>query len=110
MHTCYLRRRGDYAYSVEIHEVTRPAIAHRFRAHLSNIVRLGPRQTVSINATLQAEYATTRDEAFSRIEAAVEKWVKDVALSVLTASDVEPLGDSSKPLPSFSICILSSDL
>jgi hypothetical protein len=72
--TIYLRRSGDHAYAVAIQAVTRPANADQFCARLVNMVRLGPGQTVSVRADLQPEYGATRDEAFSRIEAAIEKW------------------------------------
>jgi hypothetical protein len=41
------------------------------------MVRLESGQTVSVNAELQDAYGATRDEAFSKIEMAVEEWVKD---------------------------------
>jgi hypothetical protein len=72
--TIYLRRRGDHAYAVAIQAVTRRGSADQFRARLLNMVRLGSGQTVSVRADLQPEYGATRDEAFSRIEAAIEKW------------------------------------
>jgi hypothetical protein len=75
--TSYSRRRDDYAYDVEVHDVTRPVDAdHHFCAQAINIVRLESGQTVSVNAGLQDAYGATRDEAFSKIEAAVEAWVK----------------------------------
>jgi hypothetical protein len=72
--TIYLRRRGDHAYAVAIHAVTRPASADQFCARLVNMVRLGPGQTVPVKAELQPEFGATRDEAFSRIESAIETW------------------------------------
>jgi hypothetical protein len=77
MHRSYWRRRGDFAYDIEIYEATPPADAGRFYAQVVNMVRLESGQTVSVNAELQDAYGATRDDAFSKIEVAVEEWVED---------------------------------
>jgi hypothetical protein len=40
------------------------------------MVRLESGQQVSVNADLRDEHGATPDEAFSKIEAALEEWVK----------------------------------
>jgi hypothetical protein len=77
MPTSYSRRKGDYRYDVEIHEAAPPGNAGRFYARAVNMVRLESGQQVSVNADLRGEYGATPDEAFSRMEAAVEVWVRD---------------------------------
>ena len=77
MHRSYLRRRGDFVYDINIYEATAPADAGRFYAQVVNMVRLQSGETVSVNAELQDAYGATRDEAFSKIEMAVEEWAKD---------------------------------
>jgi hypothetical protein len=77
MTTSYSRRQGDYRYDVEIHEATPPGHVGRFYAKVVNLVRLEFGAPVSINAGLHAAYGATPDEAFSRIEALVETWVKN---------------------------------
>jgi hypothetical protein len=72
--TIYLRRSGGHAYAVAIHAMTRPANEDQFCARLVNMLKLGCGQTVSVRVDLQPEYGATRSEAFSRIEAAIEKW------------------------------------
>jgi len=42
-----------------------------------NMVRLESGQTVSVTADIQTAHGATRDEAFSKIEAAIQEWVKD---------------------------------
>ena len=75
--TSYSRRRGDYRYDIAIYETTPPANAGLFYAHVMNMVRLESGQTVSVTAELQDAYGATPDEAYSKLEAAVEEWLKD---------------------------------
>jgi hypothetical protein len=77
IHTSYSRRRGDYRYDVAIYETTPFANACRFYARVVNMERLESGNTASVNPELQDAYGATRDEAYSRLEAAVEEWVKD---------------------------------
>jgi len=72
----YSRHRNTYIYDVNIHRATQPANAGRFYAQAVNIVRVESGQTVSVNAGLQNEYGETLDEAFSKIERAVEAWAQ----------------------------------
>jgi hypothetical protein len=74
--TSYSRRKGKYRYDVAIYETTPPA-AGLFRAQVVNMVRLEGGHAVSVNADLQDAYGATPDEAYSKLEAAVEAWVKD---------------------------------
>jgi hypothetical protein len=75
--TSYSRRRGEYVYDIEVFETAAPATAGPFYARVVNMVRREAGHDVSVNAELQDAYGATPDEAVSRIEAAVEKWVKD---------------------------------
>jgi hypothetical protein len=75
--TSYSRRKGDYAYDVEVHEVLSPATAGRYCAQVVNMVRRHAGDTMSVDPGLPDVYGATPDEAFSKIEAAVETWVKD---------------------------------
>jgi hypothetical protein len=75
--TSYSRRAGDYVYDIDIHEITAPADSARFYAQVVNMVRLESGQTVPIKAELQDAYGDTPAEVVSRLEAAVEEWVKD---------------------------------
>jgi hypothetical protein len=75
--TAYTRRRGAYSYDIEVHEAVLPSTPGRFYARVVNMVRRESGQTVSINAQLPDEYAATRDDAVSQIEAAVAAWVKN---------------------------------
>jgi hypothetical protein len=77
MWTSYSRHRSNYVYDVDIHEVPVPSIAGRFFAHVVNMVRWDADETVPVDAGLQHERGATPGEAFSRIDAAVEEWVKD---------------------------------
>jgi hypothetical protein len=74
--SAYGRRKGDFVYDVDIYEATPPADEGRFYAQAVNMVRLESGRTMPVNAELQDSYGATPDEAFSRIEAAVEAWVK----------------------------------
>jgi hypothetical protein len=76
MTTNYPLNRATYIYDVNIHRATQPANAGRFYAQAVNIVRVESGQTVSVNAELQNEYGATPDEAFSKIERAVEAWAQ----------------------------------
>jgi hypothetical protein len=76
MTTNYPLNRATYIYDVNIHRATQPANAGRFYAQAVNIVRVESGQTVSVNAGLQHEYGATPDEAFSKIERAVEAWAQ----------------------------------
>jgi hypothetical protein len=58
-----------------------PATSDRFRARVVNMVRQESGESVSVTAELQDEYGATPHEAFSKIEAAVEQWVKDQTAS-----------------------------
>jgi CheY-like chemotaxis protein len=71
------RRRGEYVYNIDIYESARAATADHFRAHVMNMVLLEGGQTVSVNPDLQDEYGPTPQRALSRIERAVDEWVKD---------------------------------
>jgi hypothetical protein len=71
------RRRGEYVYNIDIYESARAATADHFRAHVMNMVLLEAGQTVSVNPDLQDEYGPTPQRALSRIERAVDEWVKD---------------------------------
>jgi hypothetical protein len=74
--TSYSRRKGDYAYDIQVHDVVRPVNADRgYYAVVVNLVRREASQTVSVNAGLHAIYGATPDEAVSRIEAVVDAWV-----------------------------------
>jgi len=73
--TSYSRGKGDYRYDIAIYETTPPAIAGRFYARVVNMVRLESGQTVSVNAELQDAFGPTPDEAYSRLQTAVEEWV-----------------------------------
>jgi hypothetical protein len=76
MWTSYSRHRNNYVYDIDIHEVTAPAIAGRFFAHVVNMVRWEADQAFPVNAAgLQHQRGATPDEAFSRIDAAVAEWV-----------------------------------
>jgi hypothetical protein len=77
MTTSYSRRQGDYRYDVEIHEAAPAGAAGRFYARVVNLVRLQSGVPVPVNADLHGAYGATPDEAFSRIEALVETWVKN---------------------------------
>jgi len=78
MWTSYSRHRSNYVYDIDIHEVTAPAVTGRFFAHVVNMVRWEADKMVPVNAAaLQCEHGATPDEVFSRIDAAVEEWVKD---------------------------------
>jgi hypothetical protein len=78
MWTSYSRHRSNYIYDIDIHEVAAPAIAGRFFAHVASMVRYEAGKTVPVNAAaLRHEHGATPGEAFSRIDAAVEEWVKD---------------------------------
>jgi len=79
MTTSYSRRQGDYRYDVEIHEAAPPGKVGRYYARVVNMTRLESGQHVSVDAALHGEYGATPDEAFSRIEAVVEAWVKGQA-------------------------------
>jgi hypothetical protein len=72
----YSRHREAYIYDVNIHRATWPPNAGRFYAQAVNMVRLESGQTVSVDAELQNEYGATPDEAFSKIERAVEAWAQ----------------------------------
>jgi hypothetical protein len=72
----YSPHRHTYIYDVNLHRATQPANARRFYAQAVNIVRVESGQTVSVNAGLQHEYGATPDEAFSKIERAVEAWAQ----------------------------------
>jgi hypothetical protein len=78
IYTSYGRRRGNFVYDVEIYEATAPAAANagRFYAQVVNMVQLESGGTASVHAELQDAYGTTPDEAFSRIDKAVEEWVR----------------------------------
>ena len=76
MTTSYSRRQGDYQYDIEIHEAAPPGHVNRFYAKVVNLVRLESGQQVAVNVDLHGAYGATPDEAFSRIEALVETWVK----------------------------------
>jgi hypothetical protein len=73
----YSRRRGEYVYNIDICESARAATADHFRAHVIDMVLLESGQTVSVNPDLQDEYGPTPQRALSRIERAVDEWVKD---------------------------------
>jgi hypothetical protein len=75
--TSYSRHRGDYVYDVGLYERPAPGVDGRFYAQVLNMVRLESGQTVAVNAEFQDALGGTPDEAFSKLEAAVEKWVKD---------------------------------
>jgi hypothetical protein len=77
MTTSYSRRQGDYLYDIEIHEAAPPGTAGRFYARVVNMVRLESGQPVSVAVDSHGAYGAAPDEAFSRIEALVEAWVKD---------------------------------
>jgi hypothetical protein len=78
MWTSYSRHRNNYVYDIDIHEVDAPAIAGRFFAHVVSMVRWEAGKTVPVNAAaLRHEHGATPGEAFSRIDAAVEEWVKN---------------------------------
>lgn len=79
--TSYGRRRGDFAYDIAIYEAAPSANPDRFYAHVVNMVRLESGHTVSVIAELQDAYGATPDEAVSKVDAMVEKWVKDQARS-----------------------------
>ena len=71
------RRRGEYVYNIDIYESARAATADHFRAHVMNMVLLEAGRTVSVNPDLQDEYGPTPQRALSRIERAVDEWVRD---------------------------------
>jgi hypothetical protein len=75
--TSYSRRKGEYRYDVEIHEAAPPGNVGRFYAKVVNLVRLEAGQQVSVNVDLHGAYGATPDEAFSRIEAVLDAWMKD---------------------------------
>ena len=75
--TSYSRKSGDYHYDIAIHEAVPPVNAGRFYAQVVNIVRLESGRTEGVNAEIPDEYGATADEAFSKLEAAVERWVKN---------------------------------
>src|ERR1700678_3013384 len=75
--TSYWRRAGDYAYDIDIHEITPPSNAARFYAQVMNMVRLESGQMVPVNTELQDAYGATPDDAVTKLEAVVEGWLKD---------------------------------
>jgi hypothetical protein len=75
--TSYSRRTHDYVYDIDIHEIAPPAESTRFYAQVVNMVRLESGQTVPVNAGLLDAYGATPAEVVSKLEAAVEKWVRD---------------------------------
>lgn len=72
MSASYSRRRGDYVYDIYVYEG--PPAKGRFCAQVLNMVRLESGQSVSVNHELHDEFGTTRDEACTKLEAAVEEW------------------------------------
>ena len=76
MPTSYSRRQGDYCYDVETHESAPPGRVNRFYAKVVNLIRLESGDRVPVNAHPHGAYGATPDEAFSRVEAVVEAWVK----------------------------------
>lgn len=78
------RYAAAHVYDIEVHEATGPAHARGFVAHAVK-VRSDADRPVSVDAQLQPEYGATRFEAFTKIEAAVEKWVERQA-AVLTVA------------------------
>jgi hypothetical protein len=77
MCTSYSLRKGDYLYDVEIYEDPTPGNGVRFYAQVLNMGRLESGRTVAFAPDVQDESGITRDEAFSKIDAAIETWVKD---------------------------------
>ena len=76
MTTSYPLDRATYIYDVNIRRAAQPPNAGCFYAKAVNIVRVESGQTVSVNAGLHNEYGATPDEAFSKIERAVEAWAQ----------------------------------
>jgi hypothetical protein len=77
LRTSYSRRRGAYTYDVHTYQITPPASGGRYVARVVNMVRLEAGHPASVNIEFQPEYGATRDEAFSRMEAVVEVWVRN---------------------------------
>jgi hypothetical protein len=73
----YLRRRGEFLYDIETYEATPAGAARRFDARVVSMVRLESGQTVSVTADLRNAHGATCDEPFSKIDAAIQEWVKD---------------------------------
>jgi hypothetical protein len=78
--TSYSRHRGEYRYDIAIYETAPPADPGLFRAQVVNMVRLEGGDTVPIDLDLQDAYGATPDEAYSTLEAAVERWMKGQTL------------------------------
>ena len=67
---------GDYSYDIQVFGVSHPANADsQFCASVVNMVRRESGDTVSVNARLPDAYGATRDDAVSKLQAAVEAWV-----------------------------------
>jgi hypothetical protein len=75
--TSHSRRMGAFLYDVDVFDTTSTATDVRFcAAQVVNMVRLEAGRTVAVNAELQHQYGGTRDEAFSKIEAAMKEWAE----------------------------------
>jgi hypothetical protein len=77
MITSYSRRRGDYMYDIQIRDASTPEVSGSFCAHVMNMMRFESGRTVFVDAALRDEYAATLHEALSKVEAALEAWVRD---------------------------------
>ena len=75
--TSYSGHRGEYFYTIDIYESVDATTADQFRAHVVGMLLPEAGQTVSVNPDLQDEYGPTPRRALSRIEAAVDEWVKE---------------------------------
>jgi hypothetical protein len=72
----YARRREEYRYDLVIHDAGPPAPAGHFYARVLNMVRLESGHAVVIAVNFQDTYAATRHEAVSRMEEAIDAWIK----------------------------------
>jgi hypothetical protein len=74
--TSYSRRRGVYSFDVQVDQN-----ADRYVAKVTNMVRRESGNMTSVDPKLHDEYGRAAEEAFSKLDAAVEEWVKDQPLT-----------------------------
>jgi hypothetical protein len=82
--TSHCRYAAAYVYDIEVHEATELSDPRRFVAQALKM-RSNADRSVAVNVELQPEYGATPFVAFSKIEAAVEKWVERQASELAVA-------------------------
>jgi hypothetical protein len=72
MYTRYSRRRGDYIYDVDVHEL----VNGRYVAFVVKLERIAANGTVSVYADIRRAYGATISAALANLEAAIDEWAK----------------------------------